>query len=284
MAGGFLALSTHTQTDRRSPKGETSLRSRLPMEPGTKISHYEIAAKLGQGGMGVVYKAWDQKLKRAVSALNHPNIATIYDIDECDGHPFLALEYLPGGTLDSALDQLRAARQQISLEQGLEWAIQLAEALAHAHAHGVIHRDIKTANVMFAESGALKLTDFGLAKMGEGVTITQTGTVMGTPAAMAPEQALGLEADERSDVFSTGVVLYELFTGERPFKGANAAAVLYQVVHEPAPPLSQFRPGAPIALGQIVSKAVNKNPAARHQTAAGLALELRALRRELLTG
>ena len=280
------------------------------MEPGTKISHYEIAAKLGQGGMGVVYKAWDQKLKRAValkflpasgegpnphaarfhqealavSALNHPNIATIYDIDECDGHPFLALEYLPGGTLDSALDQLRAAGQQISLEQGLEWAIQLAEALAHAHAHGVIHRDIKTANVMFAESGALKLTDFGLAKMGEAVTITQTGTVMGTPAAMAPEQARGLEADERSDVFSTGVVLYELFTGERPFKGANAAAVLYQVVHEPAPPLSQFRPGAPIALEQIVSKALNKNPAARHQTAAGLASELRALRRELLTG
>jgi tetratricopeptide (TPR) repeat protein/TolB-like protein len=279
------------------------------MEPGTKISHYQIAAKLGQGGMGVVYRAWDQKLQRtvalkflpsgekanphaarfhqealAVSALNHPNIATIYDIDDGEGRPFLALEYLPGGTLESALDQLRTAGQQISVEQGLEWAIQLAEALAHAHAHGVIHRDIKTANVMFAESGALKLTDFGLAKMAEGAAVTQTGTVMGTPAAMAPEQARGQEADERSDVFSTGVVLYELFTGEKPFKGANAAAVLYQVVHEAAPPMSRFRPGAPIALEQIVSKALRKEPAERYQTAAGLASELRALRRELLTG
>ena len=279
------------------------------MEPGTKISHYQIAAKLGQGGMGVVYRAWDQKLQRtvalkflssgekanphaarfhqealAVSALNHPNIATIYDIDDGEGRPFLALEYLPGGTLESALDQLRAAGQQISLEQGLDYAIQLADALAHAHAHGVIHRDIKTANVMFAESGALKLTDFGLAKMAEGATVTQTGTVMGTPAAMAPEQARGQEADERSDIFSTGVVLYELFTGEKPFKGANAAAVLYQVVHEAAPPMSRFRPGAPIALEQIVSKALRKEPAERYQTAAGLASELRALRRELLTG
>src|SRR5579883_106782 len=279
------------------------------MELGTKISHYQIAAKLGQGGMGVVYKAWDEKLQRAValkflpcregenphaarfhqealavSALNHPNIATIYDIDECEGHRFLALEYLPGGTLESALDQLRAAGQQISLEQGLDWAIQLCEALAHAHAHGVIHRDVKTANVMFAESGALKLTDFGLAKIDEGAAVTQTGTVMGTPAAMSPEQARGQEADERSDIFSAGVVLYELFTGEKPFKGGNAAAVLYQVVHEAAPPLSRFRPGAPIALEQIVSKALKKEAAERQQTAAALASELRALRRELLIG
>jgi eukaryotic-like serine/threonine-protein kinase len=280
------------------------------MEPGTRISHYEIAEKLGQGGMGVVYKAWDHKLRRmvalkflpasaagegaqaarfhqealAVSALNHPNIATIYDIEEADGHPFLALEYLPGGTLQSALEQLRSADQQISLPQGLDYAIQIAEALAHAHQNGVIHRDVKTANVMFAQSGAVKLTDFGLAKTAESSGVTRTGTVMGTPATMSPEQARGLKTDERSDIFSAGVVLFELFTGQLPFYGDNPAAVLYQVVHEEAPALSRFRPGIPAALEQIVSRALKKDPAERYQTAAGLASDLRAFDRELLTG
>jgi eukaryotic-like serine/threonine-protein kinase len=280
------------------------------MEPGTRISHYDIAEKLGQGGMGVVYKAWDHKLRRmvalkflpapaagdgaqaarfhqealAVSALNHPNIATIYDIEEADGHPFLALEYLPGGTLQSALEQLRSAGQQISLQQGLAYAIQIAEALAHAHRNGVIHRDVKTANVMFAQSGAVKLTDFGLAKTAESSGVTRTGTVMGTPATMSPEQARGLKTDERSDIFSAGAVLFELFTGRLPFQGDNPAAVLYQVVHEEAPALSRFRPGIPPALEQIVSKALKKDPAERYQTAAGLASDLRALHRELLTG
>jgi eukaryotic-like serine/threonine-protein kinase len=280
------------------------------MEPGTRISHYDIAEKLGQGGMGVVYKAWDHKLRRmvalkflpasaagdgaqaarfhqealAVSALNHPNIATIYDIEEADGHPFLALEYLPGGTLQSALEQLRSAGQQISLQQGLDYAIQIAEALAHAHRNGVIHRDVKTANVMFAQSGAVKLTDFGLAKTAESSGVTRTGTVMGTPATMSPEQARGQKTDERSDIFSAGAVLFELFTGQLPFQGDHPAAVLYQVVHEEAPALSRFRPGTPPALEQIVSKALKKDPCERYQTAAGLASDLRALERELLTG
>jgi eukaryotic-like serine/threonine-protein kinase len=280
------------------------------MERGSRISHYEIAEKLGQGGMGVVYKAWDHKLRRmvalkflpasaagegaqaarfhqealAVSALNHPNIATIYDIEEAEGHPFLALEYLPGGTLQSALDQLRSAGQQISLEQGLEYAIQIAEALAHAHQNGVIHRDVKTANVMFAQSGAVKLTDFGLAKTAESSGVTRTGTVMGTPATMSPEQARGHKTDERSDIFSAGAVLFELFTGHLPFHGDNPASVLYQVVHEEAPALSRFRPGIPPALEQIVSRALKKDPGERYQTAAGLASDLRELHRELLTG
>ncbi|HEY6347298.1 MAG TPA: protein kinase [Bryobacteraceae bacterium] len=280
------------------------------MEPGTRISHYDIAEKLGQGGMGVVYKAWDHKLRRmvalkflpasaagngaqaarfhqealAVSALNHPNIATIYDIEEADGQPFLALEYLPGGTLQSALEQLRSAGQQISLQQGLDYAIQITEALAHAHRNGVIHRDVKAGNVMFAQSGAVKLTDFGLAKTAESSGVTRTGTVMGTPATMSPEQARGQKTDERSDIFSAGVVLFELFTGQLPFQGDNPAAVLYQVVHEEAPALSRFRPGIPPALEQIVSKALKKDPGERYQTAAGLASDLRALERELLTG
>ncbi|MBV8845271.1 MAG: protein kinase [Bryobacterales bacterium] len=280
------------------------------MDPRNPISHYELAEKLGEGAMGEVYKAWDLNLQRpvalkflrpslceseaqvarfeheahVVAALNHPNVATIHEIDRAGGRHFLAFEYLAGGTLKSALDQLRSAGQQISIEQGLDYAIQLAEALAYAHRQGVIHRDIKTANVMFAESGTLKLTDFGLAKIGEGIDFTQPGTVMGTPATMSPEQAQGQEADERSDVFSLGVVLFELFSGELPFKGANPAAVMYQVVHEAPAPLSRFRPGLPEALQEIISKAIAKHPEERYQNAAGLASDLRALRRDLLTG
>jgi tetratricopeptide (TPR) repeat protein/TolB-like protein len=177
---------------------------------------------------------------------------------------------------------LKAAGQQISLEQGLDYAIQLADGLTHAHQHGVIHRDIKAGNMLFAESGVLKITDFGLAKMAEGIDVTQTGSVMGTPATMSPEQAQGQEADRRSDIFSAGVVLFEMFTGELPFKGAHAAAVLYQVVHAEAPPLGKFRPGIPIAMEQVVAKALKKGQAERYQTAAGLASDLRGLRRELI--
>ena len=275
------------------------------MEPGKPISHYELAEKLGEGGMGEVYKAWDVRLKRpvalkflrsslcespeqlarfqqeaqVVAALNHPNIATIHEINQADGRHFLAFEYLPGGTLKSALDQLRAAGQQISLEQGLDYAVQLAEALAYAHGQGVVHRDIKTANVMFTDAGTLKLTDFGLARSGDGNDVTQTGTIMGTPATMSPEQARGLETDARSDVFSLGVVLFEMFSGALPFKGENPAAVMYQVVHEAAPPLSKFCPGIPAGVEQIVAKALQKNPGDRYQTAAGLASDLRTLRR-----
>jgi len=280
------------------------------MTSGRNISHYELAEKLGEGGMGVVYKAWDLTLgrpvalkflpghmadspeqvtrfrqeARAISAVNHPNIATIYEIGEAEGQCFLALEYLSGGTLEAALQQLKAAGQQLSLEQALDYAVQIAEALAHAHAHGVIHRDIKTANMLFTESGALKITDFGLAKLAEGTSVTQTGTVMGTPATMSPEQAQGLEVDERTDIFSAGVVIFELFTSQRPFRGANPTAMLYQVVHVAAPPLGESRGGTHPALERIVAKALEKDRAARYQKAADLAADLRALRRELLSG
>jgi serine/threonine-protein kinase len=280
------------------------------MERGKPISHYELAEKLGEGGMGEVYRAWDRHLQRSVAlkflrpflcesaeqvarfrqearvvaALNHPNIATIHEIDQADGRYFLTFEYLPGGTLKAALDQLKKAGQQISLEQGLDYALQLAEALGYAHSQGVVHRDIKTANVMFTDSGTLKLTDFGLARSGEGSDATQPGTVMGTPATMSPEQARGRETDERSDVFSLGVVLFELFSGKPPFKGENPAAVMYQVVHEAAPPLSDVCPATPAELEQIVAKALRKNPAERYQNAASMASDLRALKRDLLLG
>jgi tetratricopeptide (TPR) repeat protein/TolB-like protein len=260
--------------------------------------------------MGVVYKAWDTKLERnvalkflpahlahsaeeltrfrqearAISALNHPNIATIYDIDEVDGYSFLALEYLPGGTLRGALEHLKAAGEQLSLDQALEYAIQIADALAHAHRHGVIHRDIKAANMLFTEAGTLKITDFGLAKLVQSSAITQTASVLGTPSAMSPEQAQGLRVDERSDIFSAGVVLFQLFTGELPFRGETAASVLYQVVHAPAPPVSSLRSGTPIAIERIVTKALEKDRTVRYQAAADLAADLRAVRRELLSG
>jgi serine/threonine-protein kinase len=280
------------------------------MVPGNSISHYEITEKLGEGGMGVVYRAWDRMLNRsvalkflaghlaesqeqiarfhqearAISALNHPNIATIYEIDQEQGQFFLVLEFLPGGTLRAALDQLKTAGQKLSIEQGLDYSIEIAGALAHAHAHGVIHRDIKTANVLFTESRSLKITDFGLAKLTEGAAITQTGSVLGTPATMSPEQAQGFDTDHRSDIFSAGVVMFELFTGELPFRGSNPAAMLYQIVHAPTPSLSKFRDGIPIALDRIVAKALDKDRELRYQSAADLAAELRALRRELMFG
>jgi tetratricopeptide (TPR) repeat protein len=280
------------------------------MLEGQNISHYELSEKLGEGGMGVVYKAWDRKLNRfvalkflsgswadsaeqvtrfqveaqAISALNHPNIATIYEIDEAGGHCFLALEYLPGGTLKTALDQLAAAGQQLSVEQGLEYALQLTEAVAHAHSHGVIHRDIKSANALFTETGAVKLTDFGLAKLARGSNVTQSGSVMGTPAAMSPEQAQGQETDERSDVFSLGVIMFELFSGELPFRGENSLAVLHQIVNVTAPLLGQRRSGIPVALERIVAKALERDREERYQSAANLAADLRTLRRELLFG
>jgi tetratricopeptide (TPR) repeat protein len=277
---------------------------------GQNISHYQLGEKLGEGGMGVVFKAWDLKLSRhvalkflsgswadtaeqvtrfqqeaqAISALNHPNIATIYEIDEAEGHCFLALEYLPGGTLKMALAQLAAAGQQLSVEQGLEYALQLTEAVAHAHLHGVIHRDIKSANALFTESGAVKLTDFGLAKLARGINVTQTGSVMGTPAAMSPEQAQGQDTDERSDLFSLGVIMFELFSGELPFRGETSLAVLHQIVNVTAAPLGQRRSGIPVALERIVAKALERDREERYQSAADLAADLRALRRELLFG
>ena len=279
------------------------------MSQGKTIGHYEITEKLGEGGMGVVYKAWDQKLRRhvalkflpprqtdsvghtarlrqeahAISALNHANIATIYDIDEVEGQFFLTLEFLPGGTLQSHLDQLKAAGKTLKLEQGIDYAVQIADALAHAHSHGVIHRDVKTGNMLLTESGSLKITDFGLAKLlAQDGTITEPGNVIGTPATMSPEQAEGLESDARSDIFSAGVVMFQMFTGELPFKGSTPAALLYQVVHTALPPLSQFRAGIPIGLEQILRKALEKKPEDRYQTAAELAADLRTLQGNIL--
>ncbi|MFQ5798564.1 MAG: serine/threonine protein kinase, partial [Bacteroidota bacterium] len=213
---------------------------------GQTISHYKILEKLGEGGMGVVYKAQDLKLNRhvalkflpafitedaaekarflheaqALSSLNHPHIATIYDVEEAGEHKFIALELIEGGTLKQ-----KVKHRQLPLGQVLEYAIQIAEALAYAHKREIVHRDIKTDNMMMTSEGQIKITDFGLAKLKGTTRVTRTGSTVGTAAYMSPEQAQGEQAHHRSDIFSFGVVLYELITGEVPFKGEHCCGL-----------------------------------------------------------
>src|SRR5216684_2935917 len=209
---------------------------------GHTVSHYQVLEKLGEGGMGMVFKARDLKLDRlvalkflaarfllseeaharflqeahAISALNHSNIATIYEIEEFEGQPVLVLEYLPGGTLKALAHKYRDAGARVPIEQIAGYATQMALGLAHAHQHGIIHRDVKPANALLTAEGSLKITDFGLSKF-RGVDLTNTGATMGTPAYMSPEQVSGDDADQSSDIFSLGIVLYELGNGEQQF-------------------------------------------------------------------
>jgi serine/threonine protein kinase/tetratricopeptide (TPR) repeat protein len=267
---------------------------------GRTISNYEIVEKLGEGGMGIVYLARDTRLgrsvalkflppqivndphriarfrkeARAISALNHPHIATIHGIEEADGLIFLVLEYLPGGSLRTVLDAHKASGSKPSLRQAIQWTMQVAEGLSYAHKRGIVHRDIKPSNLLFTEEGQLKIADFGLAKVevasaaaAESSSLTdQPGRVVGTPTWMSPEQARGLDVDERTDIFSLGVVLFEAIAGDRPFRGPSTEALLHSIVCQPAPLLSQFRDGVPDGLAASVSKMLEKNPPARYQT------------------
>jgi serine/threonine protein kinase len=198
--------------------------------------------KLGEGGMGVVYKAEDTRLGRvvalkflpsasspddtarfeaeakAISALNHPNIATIHDIDEADGKRFLVLEFIQGGTLKSKLRKLRGEEKELPIDEVVKYGIQIADGLASAHHAGIIHRDVKSDNAMLTKEGNVKLADFGLAKLQNTAQLTRAGSTIGTAAYMSPEQVQGAEADPRTDIFSLGVLLYEALTGQLPFK------------------------------------------------------------------
>lgn len=274
---------------------------------GKTISHYRIVEKLGEGGMGVVYRARDTKLDRdvalkflppnlvaseeelarfeqearAISALNHPAIATIYDVDEADGQKYIVLEYLPGGTLKGKLKRLKSEDGEFSLEEVTAYGIQIAEALSHAHRHGIIHRDVKTDNIMLTEEGKAKLTDFGLAKLRGSVQITKTASTVGTAAYMSPEQVRGEEVDHRTDVFSFGIVLYELVTSHLPFRAEFEAALNYAILNDSAPPLRESRPGVPPALAEIIGRCLEKDPAKRPQTAAEIAGELKKVEHDL---
>src|SRR4051812_27746583 len=260
-----------------------------------KIGRYEIVGELGRGAMGVVYKATDPNIGRTVAlktmrldvhgvdeeemlrrfkheaklagVMNHPNIVTIYDAGEDQGVFYIAMEYMEGVTLHSVLHEQRAT----STERMLEISRQILPGLDYAHRRGVIHRDVKPANIMISGED-IKIMDFGIAKSAGGMT--SAGQVLGTPAYMSPEQVRGKTLDGRSDLFSYGVCLYEMITGEKPFTGQNVTTIIYKIMNEaPVPPRDldvTIHPG----ISAVITKALEKNPDQRHQNGAELLNEL----------
>jgi serine/threonine protein kinase len=273
---------------------------------GQTVSHYNILEKLGEGGMGVVYKAQDTKLDRpvavkflpshlsssqenkarftqeakAAAALNHPNILGVYDIDDQNGQTFFVMEYVEGHTLKSHITGLKSG-EGIPLRQALDWTIQIAQGLKAAHEKNIVHRDIKPENVMLTKDGSLKIMDFGIAKLRGSSGLTKTGTSLGTLSYMSPEQAQGLAADHRSDVWSLGVVFYEMLTGELPFKAEHEAALLYLIVHEQPPVPSQLDRKIPHPVDSIVKKMLEKDRGHRYQNMEELVKSLESVRSEL---
>jgi tRNA A-37 threonylcarbamoyl transferase component Bud32/tetratricopeptide (TPR) repeat protein len=266
---------------------------------GKTISHYRILEELGRGGMGVVYKAEDTKLKRkvalkflraqalaedadrtrfvreaqAAAALDHPNICTVYEVGEADDQTFISMAYIEGESLRE-----RLASGPVSIAEALDYSIQAAKGLRAAHEKGIVHRDVKSANLMLTHDGMIKVLDFGLAKA-EGMTkVTKTGTTMGTVAYMSPEQALGRAADTRSDIWSLGVVLYELLTGELPFRGEYDPALLYSIVNEEPAPVTERKPDVPLEVEEVVMRALAKDPGKRYKSADDLIEALEDLR------
>lgn len=273
---------------------------------GQTIAHYQILEKLGEGGMGVVYKARDTRLNRfvalkflpevtaerearfvqearAASALNHPNIVTIYDVGEAEGRHYLAMEYVAGRTLDALIP-----RKGMRLGEALKIAVQVADALARAHAAGIIHRDLKPSNIMVDEHGLAKVLDFGLAKLAEvpekpeeATTQTAAGMVVGTAAYMSPEQAEGKPVDARSDIFSFGSLLYEMVSGERPFRGETHMATLAAIINQEPAPLG---PEVPYDLRKTIARCLRKDPARRWQNMADLKVALEELKEDSDSG
>jgi len=267
---------------------------------GQTVSHYKIISKLGEGGMGVVYKAEDTKLKRivalkflssqslgtpdektrfvheaqAAAALDHPNICTVYEIDESDGHTFIAMAYVDGQSLSEKTES-----GPLKLKEALGLATDIARGLQEAHENNIVHRDIKSANVMVTKKGQAKITDFGLAKLAGRTKVTKTGTTVGTVAYMSPEQARGEDLDHRSDIWSLGVVLYEMLTGRLPFRGDHEQAVTYQIVHENAEPITAVRTGVPMELERIVNKCLEKESGNRYQHVDELVVDLRKVKK-----
>jgi serine/threonine protein kinase/predicted Zn-dependent protease len=263
---------------------------------GKTISHYKILEKLGEGGMGVVYKAQDTKLDRivalkflpqhltsdpvekerfiheakAASALNHTNITTIYEIDEFEGQMFIVMEYCEGKTLKRIIE-----KETLSVRKVLDIGIQICEGLVVAHEKGIVHRDIKSDNIMVTPRGQVKIMDFGLAKLKGATKLTKTRSTLGTAAYMSPEQAQGEEVDQRSDIFSFGVVLYELLTGKLPFGGEHQAAIIYSIINEQPQSVARYNNQVSTELERIVSKALVKEKEERYQHIDDLLADLR---------
>jgi len=295
------------------------------LSTGTVLSHYRIVSKIGAGGMGEVYLAEDEKLARkvtvkvlpaavaanadrmrrfvqeakAAAALNHPNIAHIYEIGEADGVSFIAMEFIDGQTMTEML------RGGADLTRSIRCMQHVAEGLAKAHAAGIVHRDLKPDNIMITRDGHVKILDFGLAKLltassdlssnGEDSSRVATailahhstpGTILGTAGYMSPEQAQGRidQIDHRSDIFSFGCILFEAVSGRRAFEGADAIDTLNKIIREPAPQVSSINPSVPPDLQRIIRRCLAKDPEERFQSIKDVAIELREVRRELADG
>ena len=264
---------------------------------GKTISHYKITEKLGSGGMGIVYKAQDLKLDRfvalkflpphlttsedekqrfiheakAASALDHNNICAIHEIDETeDGQLFISMAYYEGETLDKQIKE-----KPLPIEDAIDIAIQIAQGLTKAHEKEIVHRDIKPANIMLTADAVVKILDFGLAKLSTQTKLTKESTTLGTVSYMSPEQAKGEDVDYRTDIWSLGVIIYEMLSGQLPFKGEYESAVIYSILNDTQESVTGLRTGVPMELERIINKCLNKNPSDRYQHVDDLIVDLR---------
>ncbi len=270
-----------------------------------QLGRYILQSEIGRGAMGVVYKATDSVLERTVAVktvnmalerehaekyearfyqearaaggLNHPNIVTVYDAGKAGDVVYMAMEYIEGVELRTLIGE----GQSLGVEQALSIAAQVAEGLGYAHERGVVHRDIKPANIMVVASGPVKITDFGIARMRASVDLTQTGVMLGSPKYMSPEQVIGKRADHRSDIFSLGVILYEMLCGSAPFSGENVTALMYQIVNFAPPAPGAINKAVPEMLDYIVAKMLSKPLDGRYSDAREVARDLRECERQL---
>jgi len=273
--------------------------------PISKLGRYEIVAEIGKGAMGVVYKATDPMLNRVVAiktinmaldqgemaeyearfyqearaagGLNHPNIVTIYDIGKSGNVAYMAMEVLDGKELRALMTPGRPQ----PVAQAVDIATQIAEGLDYAHHHEVVHRDIKPANIMIVRGGLVKITDFGIARMRSAEVQTQSGVLLGSPRYMSPEQVVGKRAEPRSDLFSLGVILYEMLAGKPPFTGEDINSMMFQILNLTPPPPGSLNPQVPEMLDLIVARALAKSPDERYQDAHALAADLKDCRKRL---
>ena len=279
-------------------RDDDQTRAFVPITEGTIVSHYRVIEKIGAGGMGEVYLAEDTELDRrvalkflpphlcldddcrarfkresqAAARLNHPNIVTIHEVCEYQGRPYFAMQHLEGQSLRDLLKG-----KSLALDRLIEMAIQLCDGLAAAHGKNIVHRDIKPSNIVIDAYGRPKLLDFGLAAIVGGEHLTRTGSTLGTVGYMSPEQIKGKDVDHRSDLFSLGVVLYELLAGRAPFGRDSEVATMQAILNEVPDPLAKYRSAVPEELQRTVSKLLEKDPSMRYQTATGVISDLKRL-------